>query len=95
MIQKKINNRCRRAKLDQNHLLSGHTVKILEPCRRQDEINLVMVTEAYVSQRGFIWKQRCGCIPRRVHRYSNLLVSNVKLSTYKSNKAQKVEKKFQ
>lgn len=56
----------------QTRTLRGIT-KVLDLCRRQNEINLAVVV-AYVSQRGFIWKQRCRCIPprsfnRRVHQY--------------------------
>lgn len=42
-------------------LRSQGTVNVLDLCRRQDEINLAVVVGAYVSQRGFIWKQRCRC----------------------------------
>jgi len=37
------------------------TVKVFDLCYRQHEINFVVVVRTYVSQRGFIWKQRCRC----------------------------------
>lgn len=37
------------------------TVKVFDLCYRQHEINFVVVVRTYVSQHGFIWKQRCRC----------------------------------